>query len=291
MKRVFIAQSFDQDSAAVHSLVDEAVKNAGGTLSRSDKLIGTGSLINQIYSEIETCDLIICDITNSNPNVMYELGYVHALERPVILISQRDDRIPFNVMHFRVLFYGIESSQQRQEFSRTLTQSIVHAFENPEHYSRKTERERKANSVFISYSHVDKEYLDRLQIHLKPLHKKGVIELWDDTRIKTGEKWKEQIENALARARVAILIVSADFLASDFIVDNELPPLLKVAESEGVKIIPVIAKPCGFTRDENLSVFQSINSPDVPITSMDGNEREKTYDQIASEIEAYFRGQ
>lgn len=222
---------------------------------------------------------------------MYELGYVHALERPVILINQRDDRIPFNVMHFRVLYYGIESSQQRHEFSLMLTQTITDAFKNPDHFSRRTERERTANSVFISYSHVDNEYLDRLQVHLKPLHKKGVIELWDDTRIKAGEKWKEQIENALSRARVAILIVSADFLASDFIIDNELPPLLKVAESKGVKIIPVIAKPCGFARDENLSVFQSINSPDNPITSMNGNEREKTYDKISSEVEAYFRDQ
>jgi len=82
-------------------------------------------------------------------------------------------------------------------------------------------------SVFISYNHKDKDSLERVQVHLRPLVKQNKIDLWDDTRIKAGEKWKEGIEKALRNAKIAILLLSADFLASDFIVDNELPPLLK----------------------------------------------------------------
>ncbi len=83
--------------------------------------------------------------------------------------------------------------------------------------------------------------------------------------------WKKGIEKAQSEARAAILLISADFLASSFIVNNELPPLLKNAKTKGVTIIPVIPKPCGFQRDKNWSAFQSVNPPDEPISGMDEN--------------------
>jgi transcriptional regulator with XRE-family HTH domain len=139
--------------------------------------------------------------------------------------------------------------------------------------------------VFVSYSHRDSAYLERLMVHLKPLQKQGVIDPWVDTRLQAGDKWKKEIEKALQRARVAVLLVSADFLASDFIVENELPPLLQAAEAKGTLIIPVILKPCRFTRDKNLQEFQAINSPDEPLSLADENERELVYDTIAQRIE------
>ena len=146
-----------------------------------------------------------------------------------------------------------------------------------------------SNSIFISYSHKDKKYLERLMVHLRPLQKKGIIDIWVDTKLKPGDKWKIEIENALKRARVAIILVSADFLASRFIVDNELPPLLQKAGLDGTRIIPVIVKPCRFPRDENLSMFQSINEPSKPIIKLSSAEREKIYDRISNEIEALMQ--
>ena len=78
--------------------------------------------------------------------------------------------------------------------------------------------------VFISYCHRDTAWLDRLKIHLRPLVRRTSLDLWDDSRISPGQAWQKEIAGALARADVAILLVSADFLASDFIVNNELPP-------------------------------------------------------------------
>jgi len=144
------------------------------------------------------------------------------------------------------------------------------------------------NKVFISYSHKDKSYLERLMVHLKPLEKHGLIDTWVDTRLMAGDRWKKEIEKALKNAKVGILLISADFLASDFIIDNELPPLLRSAEENGALIIPVILKPCRFLRDINLREFQAINKPNEPLCLVSYSERELTYDSLAKIIEDTF---
>ena len=83
--------------------------------------------------------------------------------------------------------------------------------------------DQEAISVFVSYSHRDEKWLERLQVHLKPLVRAGDIDLWDDTQIRSGEDWKAKIDQALGSARFAVLLVSADFLASDFIQDGCWP--------------------------------------------------------------------
>lgn len=138
--------------------------------------------------------------------------------------------------------------------------------------------------VFISYAHSDAKVLDRLRVHLKPLEKQSRIVAWSDQNIRAGGKWKEEIAKNIDHAAVAVLLVSADFLASDFIVDHELPPLLLKAEADGTRIIPVIVKPCGFTRQEALSSFQALNDPKHPLLALSEMDQERLYDQIAMEI-------
>ena len=152
-------------------------------------------------------------------------------------------------------------------------------------YSVRPRTETSINSLFVSYSHNDREFLDRLLVHLRPLEKEGLVDVWEDSRIRAGDKWKVEIEDALKRSRVAILLISADFLASDFIVDNELPPILTKAESEGTRIIPVVIKPCRFLRDKNLSQFQAINDPHNPLINLAEGEQEVVYDAVAQDVE------
>ena len=148
-----------------------------------------------------------------------------------------------------------------------------------------TKSERK-KSIFISYSHEDKDHLKRLHVHLRPLEKEGLVDIWDDTKIKAGEKWEEEINKALADAAIAVLIISADFLASEFIVDNELPPILEKAELDGTRIVPIVLKPCRFSRDKNLSRFQALNTPEEPLLSKSDIEQEKIWDSLSHIIES-----
>jgi hypothetical protein len=144
----------------------------------------------------------------------------------------------------------------------------------------------KRTKVFISYSHQDGEWLRRLRVHLRPLERCHQIEIWDDTRIKAGSKWKEEIEQALATTKVAVLLVSADFLASDFIALGELPPLLQAVEKEGAIILPVILSPSRFLRIASLSQFQAVNDPAKPLIGMSKSEQESVLVKVTEDIEA-----
>ena len=138
--------------------------------------------------------------------------------------------------------------------------------------------------VFISYSHRDSTWLKRLQVHLKPLVRNKQIEVWDDTRIDAGMKWKDEIRRGLEGAGAAVLLISADFLASDFIAESELPPLLEAAETDGVVILPVILKPSRFTRTR-LGEFQAVNDSDRPLIGLSEVEQEAIFDQTATAVE------
>ena len=143
----------------------------------------------------------------------------------------------------------------------------------------------RRDRIFIAYSHADKEWLFRLEVHLAPLAKKHRHLLWDDTKIAPGEKWKVEIARAMGSAKVAVLLVSADFLASEFIIENELPALLDAAADQGAVILPVIAAPCRFRETASLSQFQAVNATSKPLSAMSTHEREDMFYQVSVAVE------
>lgn len=280
--KIFVIQSFGTESEAVFSLITSAAAQSKVSVFRADSIAGT-SFTESLHKAIQSSTLLVADVTNANLNVMYALGIAQALKKPVIFIASSSRDIPFNLAGFRVHIYDISNPT---EFINHLARTIREALTNPQEYTyQEYSKSEKRNSVFISYSHLDRDYLDRLIVHLKPLEKKGLIDLWVDTRLYAGDRWKEEIEKALDRATVAILLVSADFLASDFIIENELPPILRNAEEKGTRIIPLIVKPCRFARDNSLKHFQAINDPNEALICLDTGQRETYYDALAYEVE------
>lgn len=140
-------------------------------------------------------------------------------------------------------------------------------------------------SIFISYSHKDKLWIERLKVHFKPLERDGLLALWDDSQILASDKWKPEILNAIKAASAAILLLSADFLASEFIQDEEIPRLLKSQEELGLKIFPLLLKPCRFKQTTQISQFQALNPELKPLSAMDENEQEYLWVKLTEQVE------
>src|SRR5215831_8198960 len=92
------------------------------------------------------------------------------------------------------------------------------------------------NLVFISYSREDRVWLERRLILLKPYTRQS-LKVWADPYLEVGGKWRREIATALSHTCVAVLLLSPDFFASDFIHDEELPPLRRDADAGVVKLV------------------------------------------------------
>lgn len=143
------------------------------------------------------------------------------------------------------------------------------------------------NKIFVSYCHKDKVWLERLKTILSPVVGEN-LEVWDDTRIETGAKWKEDIENAIATAKVAVLLVSDNFLASKFIADHELPRFLNMANRGSLKIywIPVSYS---LYDETEIASYQAAHDPSKPLDSLKGYQRKKALTIIGKKILESFQ--
>jgi hypothetical protein len=124
---------------------------------------------------------------------------------------------------------------------------------------------------------------------LKPLVRKQLA-VWDDTKIKAGTKWKEEIKGALTAAKVAVLLVSPNFLGSDFIANQELPPLLEAAEKQGVVILWVYLSSCLYD-ETKIGDYQAAHDISKPLDSLTPAEQGAVLTQVCRQIKAAANSQ
>jgi internalin A len=96
--------------------------------------------------------------------------------------------------------------------------------------------------LFYSYSHKDETLRDELETHLKLMQRQGLIETWSDRRITAGQEWKDKIDENLERAEIILLLVSADFIASDYCYDIEMKRALERHETKKARVVPIIVR-------------------------------------------------
>lgn len=142
--------------------------------------------------------------------------------------------------------------------------------------------DKSRSQVFLSYSHKDRRWLDDLLTHLKPYLRDGSISAWSDKQIQPGSRWFDDIQAALAATKVAALLVTPHFLASDFIHEHELSPLLKEAATKGVTILWVPVRASSYKKSD-LRHYQAVIDPSVPLTQMRGK-RDAAWVHICEEI-------
>ncbi len=285
--QIFLILPFKSEYEDIYEAVKFAAKEVGYTLTRAEDFAKTGGIGRKVTEAIHKSDIVIAEVStfSINNTVREELSKAQTQSKPIIPICIRSKEIPLDLSHYQSVIYD------RFRLQETLIKPLLSFFNKAKPIDfllKKTnddKPQKNIKSIFVSYSHNDNEYLERLRIHLKPFEKKGQIDLWVDTKIKAGEKWKDKINSALEKSTIAILLISADFLASDFIVDNELPPLLKAAEEKGKVILPLIVKPCRFTSDDNLSKFQAINDPKHPLSKLSENDKEEMYVKVADYVD------
>src|SRR6185295_362130 len=114
-----------------------------------------------------------------------------------------------------------------------------------------------APTVFISYSHKDEDWKDRLVTHLGVLQHQGRLRTWTDRNIGAGDEWFEEIRKAMNEARVAVVLVSANSLTSKFILHTEMPHLLERRTKDGMTVFPVICEDCAWEQVPWLAKLQA----------------------------------
>lgn len=120
-------------------IYEPAIKKAGLTPVRADAdIFGTGKIIDQIWRGINDAKILLADLTSKNPNVFYELGLAHALNKPVVLVAGKHEDVPFDLRHIRVIYYELDDPFWGQKLLDKVAENILSALANPEEALFKT---------------------------------------------------------------------------------------------------------------------------------------------------------
>jgi hypothetical protein len=148
--------------------------------------------------------------------------------------------------------------------------------------------------IFISYAHAAEKstgWVSRIQTHLNGLTHSSDFEVWADTKIEPGQKWQEQIEQAINHAKIAVLVLTADFLASKFVREAELPLLLEAADADGATILCIYGSDVHLAGTaKRLLRYQFVNKPECPLQSLSDTARESVYKQLSQVVEMVLKG-
>ncbi|GBZ93482.1 hypothetical protein M6K188_2437 [Staphylococcus aureus] len=163
MKKCFIACPIGTDDSKVRRnsdfLLQSIIKPALESdfeIQRSDLISSSNKITDEIIGGLTNSELVIVDLSTHNPNVFYELGYRHALERPTITMINKDENIPFDVSAYRTIYYSelyadvVNAKDQLKETIKTFTDNDFN-FENPVN---------KYNNIDNEYGVLNRHLLD-----------------------------------------------------------------------------------------------------------------------------------
>lgn len=141
--------------------------------------------------------------------------------------------------------------------------------------------------IFISYAHADEAHRKRLEVHLSPLIREGLIEAWHDRMIPAGSAWSKEIDRNLTEADIVVLLTSADFVASDYCFEIELQLALNRQSFGEVQVIPVFVEPADFSRMP-FAKFQGLPRDAKPVSLWPN--RDEAWRDVARGIRTVVEG-
>lgn len=119
---------------------------------------------------------------------------------------------------------------------------------------------------------------------LTPLVRNGELDLWDDSRIGAGSNWRDEIAKAIADSRVALALVSKNFLGSKFVLDEELPAIAEAAAQRGVKLCWVPVSASLYDQIPELETKQALHDPAHPLDTLDTGARNQALAEICRRL-------
>lgn len=108
-----------------------AIKDAGFEPVRADELFSAGTVVEQIWEQIQKAPVLLADLSGKNANVFYELGLSHAARKPVVFTAASLDDIPFDLQHLRVIIYDVREPDWAAKLSKSITQYLKNAKTEP----------------------------------------------------------------------------------------------------------------------------------------------------------------
>ena len=257
--QVSVAVSFTSDYERRNGIYASYVTFTPGDNSSFDRAL---TWLNDVYVEGGYQGKIITDFDQSRswfPGAALSLRAVMGRRK-----EELDPKV-LEIMHARGLVDHLFDALEREDLVRMLGGRV-------------------RTKAFISYSHRDIAQLEELREQLLHVIPEVDLHVWDDRRIRPGTRWRNSIEREIGTAKVALLLISQDFLDSNFIQHAELPKLLEDEERDGLRVLILFLEECNLAAIRYLEEIQGINSPDRPLAHLEPSERRAVLASAATEI-------
>jgi hypothetical protein len=220
--RQTLVKEFRNDVSPLRPLISQQLTL--GMLSRQETQLLVAKAADFGWSLDDACADVAFEITNGHP---YRLHYY---------------------------LYGVLSADGKVTAEGLLS---LHNSETIQHLNLLLQnnegRQESSQNVFISYSHKDEKEKNLLLDHLGILQHAHSVNIWSDNKIGAGANWQIDINIAIKRAKVAILLITTNFLTSKFILEEEMPRLLHRHNDKELVIVPIIARACAWRAVEWLA--------------------------------------
>jgi TIR domain len=143
-----------------------------------------------------------------------------------------------------------------------------------------------AAKVFCSYSHKDEPFRQEFEAHVALMRRRGWISMWHDRKILAGDDWAGEIDDNLNAADIVTLLVSADFLNSDYCFDKETARAMERRAKEGTLVVPIIVRPCDW-HDAPFGTLQAIPQDGKAVSSWPN--RDEAWTDVAQRFKLAVR--
>jgi len=135
--------------------------------------------------------------------------------------------------------------------------------------------------IFFCYAREDEALLKKLKTHLRPLQRQGLIEVWYDRDISAGAEWEQEIKEHLDTAQIILLLVSPDFMDSEYCYSIEMKRALERHANGEAKVIPIIFRPV-YWHGEPLGKLNALPTDGKPVTSQDWRDQDSAFYDITN---------